>query len=322
MMEQCARVRGRFAPTPSGRMHLGNLFAALLCWLDVRSQGGDLLLRMEDLDQERCRPEYAEVLADDLRWLGLDWDFGWQGGDLTYLQSRRGEHYEAAFSRLEEQGLVYPCYCTRRERLAVNAPHLSDGSVRYDGRCRRRSAREIADFERQGRKPAFRISVPHRNISFTDGNYGSYCETLDKDCGDFILRRSDGVFAYQLAVVVDDALMGVNRVVRGRDLLSSTPRQLWLFERGGYPAPTYCHTPLLTDRLGRRLSKRERDLDMASLRAHTTPEKLVGLLAYTAGLLPCPLPITARELLAHFSWEKIGQEDKSVGEVLPELRFT
>lgn len=317
-MEKHANLRGRFAPTPSGRMHLGNLFVALLAWLDIRSLGGELILRIEDLDEERCRPEYSLKLEEDLKWLGLNWDCGWSPGDEAYLQSRRKDHYEKALAVLKGQGLLYPCYCNRRERLAVNAPHASDGSVLYTGRCRNLTELEQKELECLGRRAALRIKVPHEQVSIIDGNYGLISEWLDESCGDFILRRSDGVYAYQLAVVVDDAEMGVNRVVRGRDLLSSAPRQAWLFEKLGYMPPHYFHTPLLTDSIGRRLSKRERDLDMESLRSHTNPEKLIGFLAYTAGLIEKPEAVSARELIPEFSWEKISREDKIVGESLPQ----
>lgn len=311
-------VRGRFAPTPSGRMHLGNLFAALLCWLDVRSQGGEMLLRMEDLDQARCHPEYARALADDLRWLGLDWDMGWQENKSEFLQSKRTVEYERAAEVLKKHGLMYSCYCSRKERLAASAPHASDGMLVYNGRCRNLSEQERSAFVQQGRRAALRIQVPHEQISFVDGNYGRYAEWLDEDCGDFIIRRSDGVFAYQLAVVVDDGEMGVNRVVRGRDLLSSTPRQIWLFRTLGYAIPEYCHTPLLTDSIGRRLSKREQDLSMEYLRQHTTPEKLLGYLAYQAGLLEQAEAISTTELIPLFSWKKVGREDRIVREEQPE----
>ena len=318
-MSEERTIRGRFAPTPSGRMHLGNLFAALLAWLDIRAQGGELLLRMEDLDPDRCRPEYAVLLAEDLHWLGLSWDLGWQSGDTEYTQSARGDCYEAALEKLREQGLLYPCYCNRRERMAVNAPHASDGSTLYSGHCRTLTQAARRELEAAGRRPAWRIRVPHQEISFTDGNFGSYSEWLDEDCGDFILRRSDGVYAYQLAVTVDDGMMGVNRVVRGRDLLGSTPRQIWLMGLLGFSPPDYCHTPLLLGEPGRRLSKRERDLDMGMLRQRTTPEKLTGHLAYLAGLIDRPEAVHVKELAQHFSWGRVGIEDRLVGNHLPGL---
>ena len=315
----CAQLRGRFAPSPSGRMHLGNLFSALLAWLSVRSAGGTMVLRMEDLDPDRCREEYASQLAEDLEWLGLDWDEGYgRGGDRgPYRQSERTEIYARAFGQLEELGLVYPCFCTRAERLAASAPHRADGQVIYPGTCRDLTPEERERLAEK-RRPAWRVRVPDRALAFADGLQGGYAENLLRDCGDFIVRRSDGVFAYQLAVVVDDAAMGVTQVVRGRDLLDSTPRQLWLYETLGLTPPSFCHVPLLTAPDGRRLSKRERDLDMGGLRSRYTPEGLVGLLACLAGQQDRPEPVTARELAGHFSWEKVPREDIVVDWALPE----
>lgn len=306
------RIRGRFAPSPSGRMHLGNLFAALLAWLDVRCLGGEMLLRMENLDPDRCRREYALRLADDLQWLGLDWDLGWKAEEETYWQSARTPYYAAAFEKLAGKGLVYPCYCSRKELLAASAPHGSDGSRVYSGRCRTLSETEKAALSQSGRKPAWRVRVPAAEISFVDGNFGPQAQRLDRDCGDFILRRSDGVYAYQLAVAEDDGRMGVTRVVRGWDLLSSTPRQIWLMEQLGYEPPAYCHVPLLCSPEGRRLAKRDRDLDMEVLRQESTPRQIVGLLGYLAGLQEKPLPLTPRELIPVFSWEKVGRADRVV----------
>ena len=305
-------LRGRFAPSPSGRMHLGNLFSALLAWLSVRRAGGVMVLRMEDLDPDRCRPEYAEQLADDLRWLGLDWDEGWQKGGPhgPYLQSQRTEWYAAAFRALEEQGLLYPCYCTRAERLAASAPHRADGQVIYSGKCRYLTGEERAELART-RRPAWRITVPDREVSFTDGLQGPYGENLLRDCGDFILRRSDGVYAYQLAVVVDDAAMGVTQVVRGSDLLDSTPRQIWLQEELGLPHPEYGHVPLLLAPDGRRLAKRDRDQELGELQSRYTASELVGRLAHLAGLIPEPAPVTPAELVPLFSWEKLPKEDRA-----------
>lgn len=300
-------VRGRFAPTPSGRMHLGNLLAALLAWLDARSAGGELVLRIEDLDTQRTSPELAAQLMDDLRWLGLDWDEG--GLAPEYMQSRRTARYEEAFRVLEERGLVYPCYCTRSERMAATAPHRDDGAVVYSGKCFSLTERERAALEHQGRRPAWRVRCPHQVVALEDGNCGPYAENLARDCGDFIVRRSDGVFAYQLAVVVDDALMGVNHVVRGRDLLCSAPRQTWLHEVLGYRPPRFFHTPLLLAPDGRRLAKRDRDLDMGALRARYGPEELTGLLAFYAGLTDRPEKVTAQELVPQFSWAKVPKND-------------
>ena len=306
-------VRGRFAPSPSGRMHLGNLFSALLAWLSVRSAGGRMVLRIEDLDSERCREEYARQLADDLRWLGLDWDEGYEVGGPhgPYRQSERTACYAAAFHVLEAQELIYPCYCTRAERLAASAPHRSDGQAVYAGTCRRLSEAERAQLERT-RRPAWRVRVPDEVITVDDGLQGRYAQPLARDCGDFILRRSDGVYAYQLAVVCDDAAMQVSQVVRGRDLLDSTPRQMYLYRLMGWKIPEFYHVPLLLAPDGRRLSKREKDLDMGALRQRFTPEELVGLLAFWAGQLERPEPVAAAELVREFDWVRVPREDRVV----------
>lgn len=304
-------VKGRFAPTPSGRMHLGNLFAALLAWLDVRSQGGVMTLRIEDLDPQRTSLEKAEQIADDLRWLGLDWDEG--GVEPAWCQSNRGAHYEAAFEKLRDMGLVYPCYCSRAERLAANAPHRADGSVVYDGRCARLTLEEREALERAGRRPAWRLRVPEEWVTVVDGHLGPYTQYLPRDCGDFILRRSDGVWAYQLAVVVDDALMGINHVVRGDDLLPSAPRQAWLHRVLGYRPPQFFHLPLLVDKTGRRLAKRDRDLDLSALRGQYTPRELTGYLAWLAGLNPEGKSVEPAQLISQFSWAKVPKTEIVVG---------
>lgn len=287
---------GRFAPTPSGRMHLGNVFSALIAWLSVRSKNGALVLRMEDLDTQRTSEEYARILREDLKWLGLNWDLE------TQPQSKRSGVYRTYFDRLNDMGLLYPCYCTRSQLHSVNAPHLSDGTYRYPGTCRNLTDAQRAAF---GRAPAWRIRVPDKTWAFTDLCQGPYRENLSTHCGDFVVRRADGVYVYQLAVTVDDALAGVTEVVRGTDLLSSAPRQMFLQEALGFPHPVYGHVPMLVAADGRRLSKRDRDLDLNSLRAHCTPEKIIGILAYAAGLLEKETPISAAELAGEFSWEKL-----------------
>ncbi len=291
---------GRFAPSPSGRMHLGNVFSAMLAWLSIRSCGGRLVLRIEDLDPDRCRPEYADTLKRDLEWLGLTWD------TEQTPQSRRSEAYREMFSRLEEQGLIYPCYCSRTELHAASAPHASDGTVLYAGTCRNLTPSERAA---KTKAPCWRVRVPDEDVSFTDGVQGEYTQNLAHGCGDFILRRADGVYAYQLAVVTDDAEAGVTQVVRGSDLLSSTPRQIWLQRQLGFPKPDYYHVPLLVAPDGRRLSKRERDLDMGALRERYTPQALLGLLAHACGLLSHSEAVRADELAKEFSWRMVRKEN-------------
>ena len=304
-----APVVGRFAPSPSGRMHLGNAFSCLLAWLSARSAGGEIVLRQEDLDPGRCRRAYALQLEDDLRWLGLDWDRGGSAGGEDYFQSSRSEHYARALAELERQGLLYPCFCSRDALHAAGAPHAADGTPINPGTCRALTSEERRARART-RRPAIRVRVPDIELSFSDGLQGDSRESLARDCGDFILRRSDGVYAYQLAVVVDDAEMGVNQVARGRDLLSSTPRQLWLQDRLGLPHPDYYHIPLLLAPDGRRLAKRERDLDLGALRAAGVhSEEIIGRLACWAGLLERPEPVRARELIPLFSWQRVRRTD-------------
>ena len=268
-------VVGRFAPSPSGRIHLGNIFCCLLAWLSARQKGGRVVLRIEDLDTARCPRRYAEQMIEDLRWLGLLWDEGPDvgGPDGPYFQSERTALYQAALERLEEQGWVYPCFCTRAELHAASAPHREDGQVIYPGTCRDLTPAQAAAKAREtGRSPALRIRVPDRETAFTDGHMGRYEENLARDCGDFLLRRSDGMFAYQLAVVVDDAAMGVTEVVRGADLLDSTPRQLLLYTLLGWEAPSFYHLPLLLAPDGRRLSKRNADAGLEVLRGRVPAE--------------------------------------------------
>ena len=304
-------VRGRFAPSPSGRMHLGNLFCALLSYLSVKSRGGEWILRIEDLDTARCRPDYARQVEEDLRWLGLAWDEGGSAGgpDAPYFQSERTALYEAALARLRGMGLVYPCFCTRAQLHAASAPHREDGLTVYPGTCRGLTPEDIARREAAGRKGALRLRVPEETVTFTDGHLGEVTEYLPTDCGDFLLRRSDGLFAYQLAVVVDDAAMGVTEVVRGADLLSSTPRQLLLYELLGWEAPEFYHFPLLLSPDGRRLSKRDGDLGLAVLRERYTPEEIIGKLAYLAGQNPGGGPRTPEALAEDFHWDAVPRRD-------------
>lgn len=387
-----AAVVGRFAPSPTGRMHLGNVFSSLLAWLSVRSQGGKLVLRIEDLDDRARSGPWDALLMDDLRWLGLDWDEG------PYYQTDRIDLYADAVRQLDDMGLVYPCFCTRAELHAASAPHVSDGTPVYAGTCRGLTAAEVAA-RSKARPPALRLKVPpvqgiapsrgpfesdapeskHSKTELTDfGNsmpreltfgdcsergvrggaalqdtadgtrggaalqgaaggvrgatasrsaaggyagvmhfedrtYGPQREVLAEECGDFLVRRSDGVYAYQLAVVVDDADMGVNEVVRGCDLLGSTARQMYLQDLLGYAHPSYAHVPLLVAPDGRRLSKRDRDCDMGVLREHFgTPGALLGRLAYVAGLVPSPEPRTADKLVDEFSWSAVCEHRDNI----------
>lgn len=291
---------GRFAPSPSGRMHLGNVFSALLAWLSARHSGGEVLLRIEDLDPARSRREYAEAIMDDFRWLGLTWDR--RGED----QSRHSGAYQRALERLEQMGQLYPCYCTRDLLHAASAPHASDGRVIYPGTCRNLTEMQRA---RQKKMPSLRLRVPEEVITFSDGLQGTQSMDLSSQWGDFIVRRADGVAAYQLAVVVDDGASGVTQVVRGRDLLTSTPAQLYLYRLLDLPAPVFYHVPMLLAPDGRRLSKRDRDLDLGVLRRCWPPEKVIGLLAWQSGLIAQWEPVSATDLVAEFSWDKVCRTD-------------
>ena len=301
---------GRFAPSPSGRLHLGNLACSLLAWLSAKSQGGRVVLRIEDLDAARCPRIYADQLEEDLAWLGLYWDEGGSRGGPKgpYYQSECSGIYLQSYQKLEQQGLVYPCFCSRAQLHAASAPHRSDGNVIYPGTCRDLSPEEIEEKSRR-RPPAWRLRVPDREIGFEDRCMGWYSENLLRDCGDFYLRRADGVFAYQLAVVVDDARMGVTEVVRGADLLSSTPRQLYLYELLGLRAPKFAHCPLLLAEDGRRLSKRDGDQSLENLRARYSAPEIVGRLAFAYGLQPEPAPRTPESLIPDFSWDKVPKQD-------------
>lgn len=284
-------------------MHLGNAFSLLLAWLSCRSDGGEFILRMEDLDRRCDRQEYHDVLIEDMRWLGLDWD-----GDIV-VQSSRLDAYDRAKELICSAAEVYPCFCTRADLHAASAPHASDGTPLYAGTCYGLSAEDV-NSRLELRKPALRLHVPDRIIEFADGNMGPYSQSLAHDCGDFLLQRSDGIYAYQLVCVVDDIESGITQVVRGSDLLSSTPRQMFLYELLGAQAPQFFHHPLLLAEDGRRLSKRDADLEIARLRADgVQAEELIGKLARLAGLLEREEPVCAHELIEEFSWEKVPTED-------------
>jgi glutamyl-tRNA synthetase len=303
--------RGRFAPTPSGLLHIGNARTALLAWLQMRKAGGVFVLRMEDIDGPRSRPEFARQILADLRWLGLDWDEGPDtGGPFSpYTQSERLERYAAALDRLDREGWLYPCFCSRAERLSVaSAPHgLASEGPAYPGTCRgltRRERRDKAVF----RRPSLRFALPDRPVEFRDAAAG--LQTFAPGAGgDFIVRRSDGIYGYQLAVAVDDAEMGITDVLRGRDLLDSTPRQILLLRALDLPVPQYAHIPLMHGPDGKRLSKRHGDISLTAIRASgTPPEKVVGVLAYASGLIERPEPVKPAELINSFRMEMIPSE--------------
>lgn len=293
-------VVGRFAPSPTGRMHAGNIYAALSAWLVAKSQGGTIVLRIEDLDRERSKAEYISAVQRDFELLGLTWDHG------PFFQHDRDVAYLEAFSALERKGLVYPCFCTRADLHATSAPHRGEKFV-YPGTCRGLTAEQIAE-KSMRRAPAQRLCVPDAVYSFEDMVQGRYEQNLAHECGDFLIRRSDQAFAYQLAVVVDDAAQGVTSVVRGVDLLCSTPQQLYLQKMLGLDHPCYAHIPLLVAEKNRRLSKRDHDAGIEELLARfKTPEAIIGHIAGICGLAPTCDPATPEQLLATFDPKQLPQ---------------
>lgn len=317
-------VRGRLAPSPTGFLHLGNAWAFLLAWWAARNAGGMVILRMEDIDPQRSRPEYAEAILEDLRWLGLDWDEGplpgTRAGDSLpeesgpcgpYVQSRCTSIYAGALRRLEALGRLYPCFCTRRElRALAGAPHVDDAGAPYPGTCRHLSTERRAALQAEGRRACLRFHGPEEAIAFGDLVQGPQRRRLEDCGGDFAVQRSDGVIAYQLAVAVDDGRMGITQVVRGRDILPSTPRQIALLRLLGYTIPTYAHIPLLLDAEGERLAKRHGSLSLRALRAGgVAPERIVGLLAWLAGGNPSRRDVRPAEVAPHFCMEAVPRDD-------------
>ena len=312
----------RLAPSPSGRIHLGNIFSFLLTWADARSRADKIVFRMDDLD-ERCQnKEVQQTLIDDLRWLGIEWD-----GRVVY-QSERVDIYQDAFDALSRKNLLYPCFCSRASLHAASAPHASDGTPIYAGTCKELTPEQVRVLSGE-RNPAWRAMVPDMIFRFTDDVFGAFSQNLKTECGDFIIRRSDGVFAYQLASAVDDAQMGVTRIMRGCDLLASTPRQLWLVgEIGARDKFTACekdarlefsqheigardllterfafaHLPMLVNEKGQRLAKRDKSLDLGVMRAQgITASQLRGKVAWLAGFIDEQSELTAEEFVGVYN---------------------
>jgi glutamyl-tRNA synthetase len=261
-------------------------------------------LRIEDLDRPRVRPGATAQLVADLRWLGLDWDEGPDVGGpcVPYIQSQREQIYEAQLQKLQEAGLVYPCYCSRAEIARVaSAPHGDEGP-RYPGTCRSLTNAQRQRYLNEGRKPSLRFRVDdQRVVTFTDLLAGPVQQHVQQTSGDFVLRRADGIFAYQFAVVVDDGLMGINQVTRGADLLSSTARQILLFEALGLPIPTFIHVPLWLDSHQQRLSKRVESAGLAPMREQgATPEQVIGQLASSCGLVAQGMALSAHALAGSY----------------------
>lgn len=299
-------IRSRFAPSPTGRMHLGNLWIAFLNWLWTRQRGGKIILRMEDIDRDRCRKEYEEGILEDLSWMGLDFDEGPEG-IYSYgpaVQSRRYDIYDSILSAMEKKGHIYPCYCSRsRIHQVLSAPHEGEARPVYDGHCRNLTPKER---ESMTKNPCWRVRMEESTISFTDLFYGTITRTLKAGADDFVVRRADGLVAYQLAVSIDDGEMGITHVFRGNDLLDSTPGQAWLIQKLGYQMPAYGHLPLLVDTRGIRLSKRQKGITVRELRNRgLRPEDLTGLLLHLAGGLPELRPVSLEEALDDFPFEKL-----------------
>lgn len=294
------KVVGRFAPSPTGRMHAGNIFASLMSWLVVKSCDGQIVLRIEDLDSERSRQTYIDQIMRDYEYLGLTWDLG------PYYQQGRRDTYQEAFNKLQDRGLVYPCFCSRADLHASSAPHRGEKLV-YAGTCRGLSTGEI-DLRKKTKDPAYRVRCDGGAESYelVDMVQGYYCQNLAHECGDFIVKRSDGEFAYQLAVVVDDAEQGVNCIVRGMDLLCSTPQQMYLQDLLNYEHPEYAHVPLFVSQYDRRLSKRDHDAGIEELVGkYQSAPAVIGHIAYIAGIIEHDEPATCEEILEQFSKDNL-----------------
>ena len=294
-------VIGRFAPTPSGFMHAGNLLCAVIAYLSAKSKGGKFIIRIEDLDALRCPKSAALDIIETLR------EFGIESDEPIVWQSERTAAYKAAVDLLRTRAELYPCYCSRAELHAPEITRLPDGGILYPKTCKSLSAAQIAEKEERGIKPSLRISAPDEVITFTDGIMGERSQNLATACGDFILRRSDGVYAYQLAVVVDDGESGVTEVVRGADLLYDTPRQIYLQRLLGLPSPKYFHIPLVCDASGRKLSKSEGDSAKQLLKTHT-PQQIIGALAFAANIIDEPKPMDIDSLIPLYSADKVPKE--------------
>jgi glutamyl-tRNA synthetase len=293
--------KARLAPSPTGAQHVGNARTFLIAWVAARTQRAHITLRIEDIDSPRIKPGATEQIVAELRWLGLDWDEG------PIIQTERLALYEEALERLKEQELVYPCTCSRSDvAQAASAPHLEHEGPAYPGTCSHRHAADAASLE--GRSFAWRFRVTD-SPSFVDGFRGPTLIDLKEMGGDFVVWKSSRTPAYQLAVVVDDAALGITEVLRGDDLIPSTPRQLLLYRALGWPAPRFIHVPLVVGPDGRRLAKRHGDTRLSALRAaNVQPDALVGLLAWSCGWLSEPEPITAKELLGKYRLDAIPRE--------------
>lgn len=296
-------TRGRYAPSPTGFLHLGNARTALAAWLHTRSQGGTFVLRIEDLDSLRSKPEYIRANIAELRWLGLDWDEGPDvGGPYgPYIQSQRHHLYQEALEHLQKHHHLFECYLSRKDLQDIaSAPHQK--MTVYGERERKLNHQIMQQKQLEGKRPSLRFKVQAQTLRFNDLLQGNQLFSAMHEVGDFVVKRADGEWAYQLAVVVDDIQMKITEVVRGDDLLNSTPAQLLLYQALNQPAPAFMHIPLLADETNQRMSKRKGSLTLRALREKGIKhQSVIGLLAHLLGILPSLQAIETRELIPHYS---------------------
>lgn len=312
-MKKVGTIRGRLAPSPTGFLHLGNAWSFLLAWLANRKADGHIILRVDNIDPVRSKKDFLDALLVDLKWLGLDWD-------EICVQDKRKHLYDSALKKLEASNLVYKCFCTRKElRMLANAPHPGDIGAPYPGMCRDLSSEIIETNIAHGKPWSLRFKSGTEPVIFNDLVQGHKKYFPEDIGGDFALKRSDGIYAYQLACAVDDGLAGINQIVRGKDLLPSTGRQLLLLKALGFSEPSYAHIPLLLDKFGERLAKRHKSLSLASLREYgITPEQVTGFLGMLAGLNPTGINKSAGQLVRNFTLSRIPKNDITLDEnVLP-----
>lgn len=309
-------MKGRFAPSPTGYIHLGNVWIALLSYVSTRQQDGTYVIRMEDIDLQRSKREYGEALLDDLEWLGFNWDEGPRvgGPEKSYWQSERLDLYDAVLEQFRLQNLMYPCFCNRaRLQSIASAPHRGEEVHHYDGHCRHLSIDEKMILESQ-RHPSWRLCVGNQSYEIEDRFQGIHSFSLQDEVDDFVLRRSDGMYAYNLAVVVDDIAMGISEIIRGHDLLDTTGQQLFLYQCLQGDIPRYGHAPLLIDSSGYRLSKRQKSITIRELRAlQWEPKRILGELAVLGGLIkPGDYPSASIEGLIECSLDTIELRKETI----------